>query len=185
MTGEANNTALWDGADIYIGPAGDSGPADLSTAWGNGWNAVGLLDGAEGITEGRDGDTSEHYAWGGVLYRRTSSKHKRTFKFVALEDNATTFRLVNPGSDRSSAAGIRTSTIKVPKPGDRFAVGFELRDGEKVKRRSAKFAEVQEVGEIKESEEDPTVFEITVVIFPESDGTLYRTIEPDPDASEA
>lgn len=181
MTGDSKNTSLWGGADVFIAPTLTVGPVDVSTAWAPAWLAAGLLDGEEGITEGRDGDTSEHYAWGGLLYKRVSSKHKRTFKFVMLEDNAVTFGLVNPGSTRVTAAGIRTSTVKVPK-NLTFAIGFELRDGTRVKRRSIKTATVEDVAEIKESEGDPSVFEVTVVIFPEADGTLYTTVETDPTA---
>jgi len=181
MSGDTSNTSLWTGADVYVGPEdATTGPTDLTTSWASDWLAAGLLDGAEGFTEGRDGDSSEFYAWGGILTRRTSSKHKRTFKFVALEDNDVTFQLVNPGSTRTSAAGVRTGTIKVPQAGARFAIGFEVRDGDKVKRRIAKRAEVTDVGEIKESEEDQTVYEITVVLFPDADGTLYTTVETDP-----
>lgn len=179
MSGDAKNTALWSGADVFIAPEGTAGPEDLVTPWGTDWKVAGLLDGEEGITEARDGDTSEHYAWGGILFKRTSSKHKRTFKFVALEDNDVIFSLVNPGSTRTSTGGVRKGKIKVPK-GFRFAVGFEVREDEKTKRRFALSAEVQEIGEIKESETDPTVYEITVVIFPEADGTLYNTVETDP-----
>ncbi len=180
MAGDAKNTALWTGADVYIGPEDTAGPVDVSTAWGVGWDAVGLLDGEEGVTESRDGDSSEHYAWGGLLYRRTASKHKRTFKFVALEDNDVVFQLVNPGSERTTTLGVRTGKIKAPVAGTKFAVGFNFTDGEKVKRRFAKSAEVTEVGEIKESESEPAIYEITVVIYPEADGTLYTTVEPDP-----
>jgi hypothetical protein len=180
MSGDAKNTSLWQGADVYIAPEGTVGPNDVTSSWAAGWSLVGLLDGDEGFTEGRESETSEKYAWGGILYRRTSSKHKRTFRFVALEDNETTFALVNPGSTRTTADGVRTGTIKVPTVGTRFAIGFQLVDGGRTKRRHAKSAEVQEVAEIKESETDPTVYEITVVIFPESDGTLYMTVETDP-----
>ena len=79
------------------------------------------------------------------------------------------------------SSGVRTSTIKVPEAGDRFSVGMELREGSKVKRRHATMAEVSEVAEIKESEADPTVYDITVIVFPEEDGTLYRTVETDPE----
>lgn len=182
MAGNTKETALWQGADIYIAPEGTAGPTDTETAWASEWNLVGLLDGEEGITEERDQDTNEYYAWGGILYRRTSSKHKRTFKFVALEDNDVVFQLVNPGSERSSNGGLRTSTVKVP-TASRFAVGMETRDGDKIKRRIIGHAEVSEIGEIKESEEDPTVYEITVVVFPETDGTLYTTVETDPNYS--
>jgi hypothetical protein len=112
--GEAKNTAQWQGADVYTAAVDTEGPDDVTTAWGAAWEAAGLLDGAEGFTEGRDEDTSESYAWGGILYRRTKSKHKRTFKFVALEDNKATFRLVNPGSERITVGGVRTSRIVVP-----------------------------------------------------------------------
>ncbi|QIG58492.1 major tail protein [Arthrobacter phage DrSierra] len=182
MAGNAENTALWLGADVYIAPESTAGPADTTATWGVDWDAVGLLDGEDGITEAREGDSSEHYAWGGLLYRRTNSKHKRTFKFVALEDNDTTFALVNPGSTRTTTTGVRTAKIKAPVAGTRFSVGFEVRDGDKVKRRFAKHAEVIEVAEIKESETEPTVFEITVVVFPEADGTLYTVVEDDPAA---
>lgn len=181
MSGNAKNTSLWQGADVLIAAEDTDGPEDLITAWAAEWAAAGLLDGEEGFTEAREGDTSEHYAWGGNLYKRTSSKHKRTFKFVALEDNAVTFGLVNPGSDRTSAAGVRRARIKVPTIGKRFSVGFDLREGDKVKRRFARHAEVAEVGEIKESETDPSVFEITVVVFPDEDGVLYETVETDPE----
>lgn len=180
MAGNAENTSIWDGADVYIAAEGvEETPSDLVTPWAAAWQAVGLLDGEEGFTQGREEESSEHYAWGGVLFKRTRSKHKRTFKFVALEDNATTFGLINPGSTRTSAGGIRTAAIKVP-TANRFAIGFEVREGTKVKRRYAVHAEVTEIGEIKESETEPTVYEITVVVFPEADGTLYHEVETDP-----
>ncbi|WVX87933.1 major tail protein [Arthrobacter phage Snek] len=182
MAGDAKNTALWTGADVYIAPENTAGPTDLTAAWAVAWKAVGLLDGEEGITEARESESSDFYAWGGLLYRRTNSKHKRTFKFVALEDNDTVFSLINPGSTRTVTTGIRTGKIKAPTAGARFAVGFEVSDGTKKERRFAKSAEVIEVGEIKESENEPTVYEITVVVYPEADGTLYTTIEKDPAA---
>ncbi|AWY06645.1 major tail protein [Microbacterium phage Zeta1847] len=182
MSGNAENTSLWADADVYVAPENTEGPADLAAAWAAAWNAVGLLDGEEGFTESREAETAEHYAWGGKLFKRSTSKHKRTIKFVALEDNDTMFSLINPGSTRSAVGGVRSSVIKTPKSGVKFAIGFETREGDKIKRRFAKHAEVVEVADIKESETDPTVYEVTVVIFPEADGTLYRTIETDPDA---
>lgn len=181
MAGDSKYTSLWTGADVYIAPVGTTAPTTLATAWAAAWKPVGLLDGEEGFTETREEDSSEYHAWGGVLYRRTTGKHKRTFKFVALEDNETTFGLINPGSTRTATGGVKSATIKVPTAGTRFAVGFETRDGDKTKRRIVKTAEVVEVGEIKESESEPTVYEITVVVIPEADGTLYTTLETDVD----
>jgi hypothetical protein len=179
MSGSAENASLWLDADVYIAPKGTAGPDDLTTAWGAGWSVVGLLDGAEGFVEKRDSDKTEHYAWGGKLYKRSVSKHKRTIKFVALEDNDVVFDLVNPGSTRTSTGGVRKSTIKTPVAGEQFAIGFETREGAKSRRRVAAIAEVEDIGEIKASESDPTVYEVTVVIFPAADGTLYTDIETD------
>ncbi|WP_454051468.1 phage tail tube protein [Cellulomonas sp. Marseille-Q8402] len=175
MAGDATNTSLWDGADVYIAEAGTAAPTDTTTAWAAAWSPIGLLNGEEGFTEAREEETAEHYAWGGVLYRRTKSKHKRTIRFVALEDNETTFALRNPGSSRTTADGLVSSTVKLP-VGHRFAIGFETRDAGKVKRRAIRAAEIQEIAEIKESEIEPTLFDVTVLIFPEADGTLYTEV---------
>lgn len=176
MAGDPTRAALWQNADVYINttlPA--TGPTDVTTAWPSGWEAVGLLDGDEGFTESRENESSEFYAWGGILVKKTKSKHKRSIKFVALEDNPVVFALINPGSTRTTAAGVTTANVKVPGNVD-FAIGFEVNDGPKRKRRVVKRATVEEVGEIKESESALTAYEITVVLYPEADGTLYTDI---------
>lgn len=178
MAGNTANAALWQNADVYIAPVDTAGPTDLTTAWAGAWEPVGLLDGAEGFVESREAETSEHYAWGGILVKKTKSKHQRKVKFVALEDNDTVFGIVNPGSTRETAAGVTTSTVKVPTNAE-FAIGFEARDGTKVHRRFVKRATVDEVGDIKESEEELTVYEVTVALYPESDGVLYTSLSGD------
>lgn len=177
MAGDATNAGQWTDADVLIAPIGSTVPVDVTSAWNASFNLVGLLDGGEGFTETRDEDTNETYAWGGLLVKRSKSKHKRTFKFVALEDNDTVFALVNPGSTRSTNAGLTSSVIKVPVGLNEFMVGFEVTDGVTTKRRWLKRATVESVGEIKEGEEEVTVYEITIIAYPESDGTLYYTLE--------
>lgn len=175
MAGDAENTSLWANADVYIAEVGTVGPANTYAAWPSGWTAAGLLNGAEGFTEEREEETSEHYAWGNILYKRTRGQHRRTLSFVALEDNAVVFRLINPNSDREegTAPGEYTATVRVPQGSDRFAIGFETREGDKVKRRIVAQAEVTEVAEIVDSEENPTVYEITVLVFPSASGDLW------------
>lgn len=176
MAGDAANVHSWSGADVYIATAATAGPADTTTAWPAGFTAVGLLDGEAGFTESRSEDTSEHYAWGGKLVRRTKSKHKRTFSFVALEDNDSVFSLVEPGSTRTTVTGTTTTAVKIPVRAQ-FAIGFELKDGAVTRRRWIETAEVEKVEDITENETSPTVYKITVVAFPEADGTLYHEIE--------
>jgi hypothetical protein len=180
-TGNAAETELWTGADVFYAPIGTAGPTDLTTEWAAAWLPLGLLDGDDGITESRDQSTSENYAWGGILYRRTVSKQKRSFAFTALEDNDNVFKLANPGSTTATATGVRTRTVMTPVAGTRFALGMELRDGTRIKRRIIPTCEVDSVDDVKDSETDPTVFKITVDVYPATDGTLYTTIETDPE----
>lgn len=175
MSGDATKTAVWSNADVYIGAVDSAGPTDLTTAWDVAWTAVGLLDGDEGFTEARSEDSNEFYAWGGVLVKQTKSKHKRTVKFSCLEDNATVFALINPGSTRTTATGVNTSTIKVPTTAD-FAIGFETKDGTKTKRKWAKRATIEKVDDVKDSEGNPTAYVVTVSIYPESDTTIFHEV---------
>ncbi|WP_405061896.1 hypothetical protein OG474_09645 [Kribbella sp. NBC_01505] len=177
MAGDPTKASLWANADVYYAPVGTTAPTDTYTAPAVAWKLVGLLDGDEGMTEARDEDTSEHYAWGGILVKSTRSKHKRTIKFVALEDNDNVFALVNPGSDRAAADvnGVVVDTVRVP-VAQEYAFLFEVRDGDKVRRRIVKRGEITEVGEIKDSEADLTAYEMTTTLYPESDGELYKTL---------
>lgn len=175
MSGTASNAQLWTNADVYVAAANTSGPATVGAAWPIGWSAVGLLDGEAGFSESRKDDSNEIYAWGGLLVKKTRSKHKRTIKFTCLENNATVFELLNPASTRTVAAGVTSTSVKVPTLAE-FAIGFESVDGATIKRRYIKRAVVEEVGEIKETESGLTVYEITVAIYPEVDGTLYTEI---------
>ena len=178
MSGDPTKASLWTDADVRVDfGMNAAAPLDTFSPYASGWALAGLLDGGEGFTESRDEDTSEHYAWGGILIKKTRSKHKRTIKFVALEDNETVFRLVNPGSERGTedVDGVRIDKVVVPKYED-FSISFETREGGKVKRRTVKRATIEEIGEIKDGEEEPTVYEITVVLYPEADGTLYEDV---------
>lgn len=180
MAGNTSNAKLWAGADVFVGFEENSPtmPTDVSTAWGAGWDAAGLLDPEEGFTEAREEETSERYAWGGTLVKKVRSRHKRTIKFVALEDNETTFRLMNPGSTRTvdTTSGLTTSNVKVPKY-EEFSIGFETTDGNLVRRRIVERAEIENVGEIKDAETQVTVYEITVVLYTDPDGDLYTELE--------
>lgn len=176
MPGTPANTQLWGNADVYVAPENTAGPINVVQAYAGSWAAVGLLDGDEGFTQAQENETNEFYAWGGLLVKRTRSKHKRTIKFVMLEDNATTFSFLNPGAPApTTAAGLTTRKVTVP-TNTRVALSLELRDGYNVKRRNIKSASIESVDEIKDSESGVTVYSVTVTIFPESDGTLWTEL---------
>ena len=176
MSGNSLNAGLWASGKVLVAPMGTAGPTDVTTAWPAAYLEAGLLDGEQGFEETRSETSNDYYAWGGLLVKSTKSKQKRQIKFYALEDNEVVFALVNPGSTRATANSLVTSGIKSPTTAE-FAIGFEVTDGAKVKRRYCERATVEAIGNIKESEAALTVYEITVTLYPDSNGYLYHEIK--------
>nr|WSS66733.1 Ig-like domain-containing protein [Streptomyces sp. NBC_01177] len=166
MSGDPTKANLWADADVYVSfDLSAPMPADANTPFGPQWNLVGLLDGDEGFPEGREEDTDDKYAWGGVLVRTSRSHFKLTKSFTALEDNGTVRQLVWPGSTATK--------IKVPRP-EKVLVGFETRDGEKVRRLiTSQYAECNLDGDHGENETDLESATIIATIFPTSSGDLF------------
>lgn len=181
--GDVANPRIWTDADVYVADVGTVGPADLVAAWGAGWEPLGLLS-DDGMTESRDDDETDHFAWGGKLVRTTRSKHKRTFTVTVLENNPAVWGLVNPGSDVVTAAGVTTRTVKVPSSNPK-AFGLQWVDGDVTRRRIIPRGEVSVSGDVEISDSDMESFELTIAIYPAADGTLYVDLTDDPQAVEA
>lgn len=166
MSGDADNAHLWADADVYVSfDLAATIPADETTEFAAEWDLVGLLDGDAGFVETRDEDVSDHYAWGGILFKTGRRNFKLTKKFTAFEDNETTHRLRWPGSTGEN--------LKVPRP-ERVLVAFETREGANVHRLiSAYQAEVVPDGDITENESDPAALAFVATIFPDTDGVLW------------
>lgn len=167
MSGDADNARLWADADVYVAfDLNTAAPADVDTAFGAGWDLVGLLDGDQGFVESRSEDVTDHFAWGGILMKTGRRNFKLTKSFTAFEHNDTTFALRWPGS---TAGG----DIIVPRP-DRILVAFETREGDTIHRLiSAYQAEVTLDGDVTENESDPASLSFLATIFPDADGVLF------------
>lgn len=174
MSGDPDKASIWGDADVFVGFDLDAEtPASVDVPFGLDWDLVGLLDGDAGFEESRSQDSSDFFAWGGLLVRTSRRNFKLTRKFTVLEENAVTLGLIWPGSGQGER--------RVPKV-KRIKLGFETTDGDKVKRViTRRYAEIAEVGTIKDSESELTKIEITVDIYPDADGVLFD-VQPD-DAS--
>lgn len=178
MSGDSDNAHIWADADVYVGPLTATIPADGDTPFDGTWDLVGLLDGDAGFEEDRARDTSDFIAWGQILVRTSRRNFVLTRKFTALETNATVAGLIWPGSGPGNR--------KVPDPNAKFLIAFETWDGDTHKRTiSALRMEVEEVAAITEQDSDITKYEITVKIYPTSDGTLWIIQGDDELASDA
>jgi hypothetical protein len=180
MAGDTANPRVWVNADVFVGPVGTPGPTDTITALDAAFDPLGLLS-EDGLTESRADNVTNHYAHGGILVRTTRSQHERTFKVTALEDNATVWALVNPGSTKSSSAGTTVRTVVIPQPSPQAFV-IELHDGNIIKRRHIPKAEVTEVGDQTISDNELAMYELTIKVYPGADGTLYYDVTNDPQA---
>lgn len=171
MAGNPNNASVWAYADVYIGSMDAEIPAD-GEDFGPDWDAVGLLNGDDGFSETMDVDSSDHFAWGGILVATTRSNFKLTRSFTAFEDNETVFDLVYAGHDVAfSGDGSYSGDVHVPDLQARFKIAFVTRSGTgadaQVKRVISKnYAQVEERGDAQESETEISSRAITVAIYP-------------------
>ena len=182
MAGDTANPRVWVNADVYVAPVGTAGPTDVTTALGAAFLPLGLLS-EDGMTETREEDVDDKYAWGGILVRTTRSRHKRSFAVTALEDNAVVRQLLNPSGSSTTTTGTTTRVVKVPGPNVRAFV-IQLVDGDIIKRIHIPRGEVVEVGDRTYSDSEMSMVELTINVLPASDGTLYNEITDDPQADE-
>jgi hypothetical protein len=169
MSGTPANASLWTDADVYISAnLSAANPASASAAFSGEWSLVGLLDGDDGFTEARDVDTSDLFAWGGILVRTSRRNFKLTKTFSVLEDNPVTRSLIWPGST--------SSQLIVPTPGF-VKIAFETREGGKVRRMISKYRAMVEVdGDITDNETDLTKVTLVATIYPDAAGVLFDVL---------
>lgn len=183
MSGDTDNPRIWLEGDIYVAPVGSAAPTNTSTALAAGWEPLGLLS-EDGLTETIADDVTDHYSWGGILVRTTRSKHKRSFSVTVLEETAIVMGLWNPGSIMSGpTAGVTTTDVYVPGPDPRAFV-FEVVDGDITKRIYVPRGEVTGRGDVVYSETQMAMRELTISVYPDSTGLLYKEITDDPQADD-
>lgn len=179
--GDISNPRIWTDSLVSAGVVGTTAPTDTSTSLNAAFKDLGLVT-EDGLTIGREQETKDYWASGGILIRTTTSKEKRTFKFAALEDNQYVFPLVNPGSTQATSTGTTTRSVKVPTPNP-MAFVFTQSDGSYKRRLHIARGEVTDVAEIKGADNEMTMFEITITVYASASGVLYTEITTDPAAA--
>lgn len=175
MAGDPNNAAVWANADVFVGALDAVDPIG-GAAFGVDWDLVGLLDGAAGFTEAMAQESTDFFAWGGILVATTRKNFKLTRSFTALEDNATVMDLVYPNNTLEFVEGGYAGDLVVPDLSAQFKIAFQTKRGATIKRViSANYAGIDERGESQEGEDSLATRPITVAIYPDSDGVLFHT----------
>lgn len=179
--GDINNPRIWLNADVYTAPVGTTRPTNVTTSWtavSPLWAPLGLLSQDDGMTETRDQDVTDHYAWGNILVRTTKAKIKFSFQVTALEDNPTVFDLIYPGSTDLSISGTTTRTVVVPVANPR-SFGFEFVDGTKIKRRIIPTGEITDISDVAINDSDMAGYQFTIAVYPSAAGVAWYDISND------
>lgn len=166
MGGTPANASLWADADVYVAASlAATNPTDASTAFSSGWTLVGLLDGGDGFTEGRNETVNDYFAWGGLIVATSRKDFKLTMSFTALEDNPTTRSLIWPGSTATQ--------LVVPTPA-KVKMAFETRKAGVVRRRiTQNYAEVTLSADVKETDQDLTKYPLIATVYPDGNKVLF------------
>lgn len=182
MAQEAANVRVGITGGVRSAPVGTTPPVDPSTPYATGWEEYGFIS-EDGVTESFTSESTDIRAWqNGALVRTVNSKTDATFKFVVIETNKRVLADYRPGSTATSAAGVTTTTVKAIQPNPR-AFAFDILDGDVHIRKVVPRGEITERGDIVYQSGEPIGYEMTVKVYPSSDGTLYIEYTDDPAAA--
>lgn len=119
---------------VYVAPVGTVAPVGFA-AWGTGWVDMGLIS-DDGLTEGKNMERNEHFAWGYDAPVRTQVIRKvTTFGLTFIETNAVVLSVFHsvPLTDMTStgtgAAQIPSFTEGQSSDPDVRALGVDIVDG--------------------------------------------------------
>ena len=152
-----------DASAVWVAPKGTTGPTTLA-APGVGYVEVGWLS-EDGIDFSRDANLAEFNGFqGGAIVRTKKTSVKDTFKFVCLEETATTLGLAYAGVTPTTVTGVDTFHIANQTASDERAWVVDVVDGTITKRYVVASGEAELTGTIAHKNSDMTMYEFTVTI---------------------
>lgn len=174
------NVNVWEGTDVLVAPVGTTAPTDIATAFSATWKALGGVS-EDGLTESREDNADPKYDSYGQVVRTVLGNHERSFQVTVLEDNPVVNDLLNPAGTAATTGGVTTRVVKAPKYDPR-AFAFVNVDGTTTSRVIIPKGQVTAVGDVQRLRSDLATRELTISVYPASDGTLYREITNAPGA---
>jgi hypothetical protein len=176
MAGDPNKAAVWANADVLIAAIDSPIPAG-GAAFSAAWDYVGLLSGEDGFGENMSQESTDFYAWGGILVATTRRNFKYTRSFTALEDNQTVLDLVYPGNTITidDETGFGEGDVYQPDMQAKFMIAFQTESDGVIKRVvSSNYAQIDERGESTEGEDNLQSRPLTVAIYPDDTGKIFH-----------
>jgi hypothetical protein len=161
-------------ADIPVHPAAFTlNDPTAGTPVTDQWDPIGALtednpfdDGVETI------NSTDHTAAGFGVYATTYSGQKEVITFNAKETTLVTLGIIYDGSDLVEAGGAISGTLKQRDPSKKFLVAFHRENATEMERRTSKdHAYIDSI--TRQSGNNETVCQVSVVIVPSADNELY------------
>ena len=167
MAKDRDNVRIYgdDASGVWVAPKGTTGPTTLE-APAAGFVEVGWIDDDGGVDIDRTEDVAEFKAWqGGTTLRKKVTSVEDSFKFVALEETATTLGLYYKGVTATTATGVDTYSITNQAVSDERAWVVDMVDGAVTKRYVVPSGEVTGRATISHRNSELTMYEFTVTIY--------------------
>jgi len=148
---------------VHVAAKGTTAPVDLATP--TGFTEVGWLS-EDGVDLDRNEDSATFNAWqGGKVVRKKTTSVDDTFKFQALEENATTVGLFYKGQAPVVTGGVAKITVTNQILSDERAWVVDFVDGAVTKRLVIPNGEVTGRASVPHKNTDMSIYEFTVTIY--------------------
>lgn len=151
MQGDADNTSVWDDADVFVSFNLNATVPAIGEDFGVDWEACGFLDGTTGFAESVAETETSHKVWGQGTIKKTYKDTEVMVAWLARERNDTTERLARPGNHEP------------------FLLGLETREGDRVYRKITKeHAVARRNGDVTDNEDALSGIPLQATILPDT-----------------
>jgi hypothetical protein len=151
MQGDADNTSVWDDADVFVSFNLNATVPAIGEDFGVDWEAVGFLDGTTGFAESVSETETSHKVWGQGTIKKSYKDTEVMVSFLARERNDTTERLGRPGNHEP------------------FLLALETREGDRVYRKITKeHAVAKRNGDVTDNEDALSGIPLQATILPDT-----------------
>lgn len=152
-----------DGAAVFAAPLGTALPTSATASLNGAFVDLGWVS-EDGVTNSITRDVTRHKAWGGETVKTTQDNYDETVQFALLESSANVLGVVygdNNVTESSGAITVEHSSLQLTRQS--FVIDFI--DGDRVGRIVIKEGLVTEIGDVRYSHRDMTMYDITVDVY--------------------
>lgn len=152
-----------DGAAVFAAPLGTPLPTSATASLNVAFVDLGWVS-EDGVTNSITRDVTRHKAWGGDTVKTTQDNYTETVRFALLESSANVLKVVygdDNVTESSGAITIEHSSLQLARQS--FVVDFI--DGDRVGRIVIREGLVTEIGDVRYSHKDMTMYDLTVDVY--------------------